>query len=61
MTSELPKYRRVYAALRHDILIGKYDANEKFPSEGMLMRRFAVSRITVRQAKSDTEVSRFVP
>ena len=60
MTSELPKYRRVYAALRHDILIGKYDANEKFPSEGMLMRRFAVSRITVRQAMTDLKKDGFL-
>lgn len=60
MTSELPKYRRVYAALRHDILIGKYDANEKFPSEGMLMRRFGVSRITVRQAMTDLKKDGFL-
>lgn len=60
MTSELPKYRRVYAALRHDILIGKYDANEKFPSEGMLMRRFCVSRITVRQAMTDLKKDGFL-
>ena len=60
MTSELPKYRRVYVALRHDILIGKYDANEKFPSEGMLMRRFDVSRITVRQAMTDLKKDGFL-
>lgn len=60
MTSELPKYRRVYVALRHDILIGKYDANEKFPSEGMLMRRFGVSRITVRQAMTDLKKDGFL-
>ena len=60
MTSELPKHRRVYAALRHDILIGKYDANEKFPSEGMPMRRFAVSRITVRQAMTDLKKDGFL-
>ena len=28
MNGEVPKHRRVYAALRHDILIGKYDADE---------------------------------
>lgn len=61
MTSEnLPKHRRVYAALRHDILLGKYDANEKFPSEGMLMRRFDVSRITVRQAMTDLKKDGFL-
>jgi len=56
----LPKYRRVYAALRHDILLGKYEAEEKFPSEGMLMRRFGVSRITVRQAMTDLKKDGFL-
>ena len=60
MTSELPKYRRVYSALRHDILLGKYDADGRFPSEGMLMRRFGVSRITVRQAMADLKNEGFL-
>lgn len=60
MTSELPKYRRVYVALRHDILLGKYDATEKFPSEGMLIRRFGVSRITIRQAMTDLKNEGFL-
>lgn len=60
MTNDLPKYRRVYAALRHDILLGKYEAEEKFPSEGMLMRRFGVSRITVRQAMTDLKKDGFL-
>ena len=60
MSENLPKHRRVYVALRHDILIGKYDASEKFPSEGMLMRRFDVSRITVRQAMADLKREGFL-
>ena len=60
MTSELPKHRRVYATLRHDILIGKYESEAKFPSEGMLMRRFGVSRITVRQAMDDLKKDGFL-
>lgn len=60
MTSEPPKHRRVYAALRHDILIGKYNTEAKFPSESMLMRRFNVSRITVRQAMSDLKKDGFL-
>lgn len=55
-----PKHRRVYAALRHDILLGKYDATEKFPSEGMLIRRFGVSRITIRQAMTDLKNEGFL-
>ena len=60
MNDETPKHRRVYAALRHDILLGKYDASEKFPSEGMLIRRFGVSRITVRQAMTDLKKDGFL-
>ena len=60
MNEEPTKHRRVYAALRHDILEGKYDEEEKFPSEGMLMRRFGVSRITVRQAMSDLKKEGFL-
>ena len=55
-----PKHRRIYTALRHDILIGKYDAAERFPSEGMLMRRFGVSRITVRQALTELKNEGFL-
>ena len=60
MEKTVPKHRRVYAALRHDILIGKYDKDERFPSEGMLMRRFGVSRITVRQAMADLKNEGFL-
>ena len=60
MDTSLPKHRRVYVALRHDILVGKYDAAAKFPSEGTLMRRFGVSRITVRQAMADLKNDGFL-
>lgn len=60
MTNGLPKYRRVYATLRHDILNGKYEAEKKFPSEGMLMRRFGVSRITIRQAMTELKKDGFL-
>ena len=60
MEKTVPKHRRVYAALRHDILIGKYDTDERFPSEGMLVRRFGVSRITVRQAMTDLKNEGFL-
>ena len=60
MNKPEPKYRRIYAALRHDILTGKYNADGKFPSEGMLMRKFGVSRITVRQAMADLKTEGFL-
>ena len=55
-----PKHRRIYAALRHDILSGKYEDAGRFPSEGMLMRRFGVSRITVRQALTELKNEGFL-
>ena len=60
MEKNKPKHHMVYAALRHDILDGRYNAEEKFPSEGMLMRRFVVSRITVRQAMTDLKNEGFL-
>jgi len=60
MAKDIPKHRRIYAALRHDIILGKYDKEKKFPSEGMLMRRFNVSRITVRQAMTGLKKEGFL-
>ena len=39
--------------LRHEIVLGKYAVNEKFPSEQMLVRRFKVARATVSQALAE--------
>ena len=52
-SESVPKHRRVFELLRHEILIGKYDDRERFPSEQMLVRRFAVSRPTVNRALLD--------
>ena len=56
----MPKHRRIYAALRHDILTGKHSTDGKFPSEGMLIRRFGVSRITIRRAMDDLKNEGFL-
>lgn len=42
----------IFAALRREILSGKFSVNAKFPSEQMLMRRFDAARTTVRIALS---------
>lgn len=60
MNKAIPKHRRIYAALRHDILTGKYSTDGKFPSEGMLIRRFGVSRITIRRAMDDLKNEGFL-
>lgn len=55
MTSMDPqgKSRAISERLRQEILSGKFDATGKFPSDRMLMRRFAVARATVQAAMRD--------
>lgn len=46
----VPKYRQVFETLSHEILSGKYQPGQKFPSEAALVQRFGISRITVGRA-----------
>jgi GntR family transcriptional regulator len=48
--SEAPKYIRVRDWLMEQILSSGFARGEKLPSESELVRRFDVSRVTVRQA-----------
>ena len=50
---DVPKYRIVFEKLREDIFAGKYPQETRFPSEEQLVRRFHVSRNTVRTALED--------
>ena len=50
---EAPKYRKIFEQLREEILSGRFAATERFPSEEQLVRRFRVSRNTVRSALED--------
>ena len=50
MSENEAKYIAIAAALRKDILSGRYEGHERFPSEGSLVRRFKVSRPTVERA-----------
>ena len=43
-------HAEIFKALRRDILLGKFKPSDKFPSEQQLMRRFHVSRATLRIA-----------
>lgn len=43
-------HTNIFTILRKEILRGKFEASRKFPSEHQLMRRFRVSRSTVRLA-----------
>ena len=60
MSDATPKHQKIYTALRHDILLGKYSADGKIPSESMLIRKFGVSRITVRRAMDDLKRDGFL-
>lgn len=44
------KYLLIAEALKRDILAGKYESQERFPSEESLVRRFGVSRPTIERA-----------
>ena len=45
-----PKYRQVFENLSREILSGKYEPGQKFPSEAALVRQFRTSRITIGRA-----------
>jgi len=47
------KRSAIVETLRHEIILGKYAVNERFPSEQMLVRRFKVARATVSHALSE--------
>ena len=49
----LPKYRDLLNVVRQEIFDGKFGTTGKFPSEEQLMRRFDVSRNTVRSALAE--------
>jgi len=50
MTASLPLHIVISQQLREQIESGEYQPGDRLPSEHQLMRRFDVSRITVRQA-----------
>jgi GntR family transcriptional regulator len=53
--SPVPLYAQIREALRDRILTGGFRGGSPIPSENELVRTFAVSRITVRQALSDLQ------
>jgi GntR family transcriptional regulator len=53
--SPVPLYTQLRELLRQRILDGTYESHEQMPSENELVVRFAVSRITVRQALNDLQ------
>ena len=54
------KYETVKQTLRNEIIDGKYKINEKLPTESELMKRFDVSRYTIRRAVDDLENGHFI-
>src|SRR5258707_7856136 len=47
------KYQQVFESLSKDILAGKYQPGQKFPSEAALVQQFGTSRITIGHALRD--------
>ena len=54
------KYETVKQTLRNEIIDGKYKINEKLPTESELMKRFDVSRYTIRRAFDDLEIEHYI-
>ncbi|MBB1079907.1 GntR family transcriptional regulator [Limosilactobacillus sp. STM2_1] len=54
------KYETVKQTLRNEIIDGKYQINEKLPTESALMKRFNVSRYTIRRAVGDLENEHYI-
>ena len=50
MTKNTSKYLSIAEALKRDILAGKYESRERFPSEEALVRKFGASRPTIERA-----------
>jgi GntR family transcriptional regulator of arabinose operon len=50
-----PKHQQVFETLSRDILAGRYQAGQKFPSEAALVNRFGLSRITIGRAVHDLQ------
>lgn len=45
-----PKYKKIVSEIEKDIISGLYNDNRKLPTEDSLVKRFNVSRTTVRKA-----------
>src|SRR5438309_1483336 len=50
-----PKYRQVVDKIAQQIASGKYGPGQKLPSEAMLVKRYATSRITVGRAMRELQ------
>jgi len=55
-----PKYRRIYDALKKDILSGNYAVGDILPSENTLCAEYSVTRTTVRKALDELEGEGYV-
>jgi DNA-binding LacI/PurR family transcriptional regulator len=60
LVRRIPKHREIYRALAAEIADGRYNANQRLPSEAQLVRRFGVSRPTAARALRDLQVEGIV-
>lgn len=59
-SSKKLKHLRVYAALHHSIVVGRWGVGAQLPSEAELVKQFGVSRITVGRAVKDLQAAGLV-
>lgn len=57
---KVPLYLKVYTQLKEEIISEKYKEGELLPSENILENRFKVSKITIRRALQDLELSKYI-
>lgn len=55
-----PKYQQIFDQLTREIVTGRYKPGQKFPSEAVLVKRFAASRITVGRALRELQQNGFI-
>jgi DNA-binding LacI/PurR family transcriptional regulator len=53
--TDQPKYRLIFECLKEGILFGEYARGARLPSENDLVRRFAVSRMTIVKALKELQ------
>ena len=58
--NDIPLYYQIYKALKQNITDGIYKVGSSLPSESELIKKFKVSRITVRRALADLETDGYI-
>src|SRR5689334_21499672 len=55
-----PKYQQIVEQLSRDLMTGRYQPGQRFPSEAALVRRFGASRITIGRVMRELQQRGFI-